>query len=179
MASILHTKRSPCLFLPTLGADPETFPRWSDRSDCLSAMTSYGDVRQIIQDVLMLIDTARDIRKAPLQRQELAEETKRLGNLLDDTSSRWNEFEDKHLFKEVEADAAKCLSKLRNRLADPPNGFRKHSRRFKWSLQKADIQKALERIRQLNDQLGQLMHSKVLSTVTTTANQALAREQRQ
>ncbi|KAM0295937.1 hypothetical protein ACHAPM_010653 [Fusarium culmorum] len=79
-------------------------------------MTSYGDVRKIIEDVFKIASTLKTVYKAEVKLKELTKETEILSKLVDDVQKSGRNFESNNDFQNALQETNGLIADLKQQI---------------------------------------------------------------
>ncbi|KAG8670830.1 hypothetical protein FPOAC2_04133 [Fusarium poae] len=119
-------------------------------------MTSYGDVRKIMEDVSMIINTFKGIYNATDDLEKLIKETEMLSQLADAIETNGTSFETNQGFQSILSRTKQCILNLKQHLNKKESRINRTLEKVKLAKQRNDLEKNLENARHLSNLLSQL-----------------------
>ncbi|EKJ72290.1 hypothetical protein FPSE_07519 [Fusarium pseudograminearum CS3096] len=119
-------------------------------------MTSYGDVRKIIEDVFMIAKTVKTVYKAEEELKELTKETEILSNMADDVQKSGSNFESNKDFQSALEETNDLIADLKQHLEKRKKTIDKFLEKLKWPTRKSDFKQDLDKARRLTNLLSQM-----------------------
>lgn len=130
-------------------------------------MATVGDIKAIVKDVYELIQYARDVYHASKEREQLFREITLLQSTLDRIESAWNYYpaENRHEVDQLLHLVKQCALELKHRLKRTPRLWKNIMIWLMWPTQKADLEKAVQKIRDYNRSLDSVMIAQIGTNV--------------
>ncbi|KAM0348554.1 hypothetical protein HYE67_000185 [Fusarium culmorum] len=119
-------------------------------------MTSYGDVRKIIEDVFKIAITLKTVYKAEVKLKELTKETEILSKLVDDVQKSGRNFESNNDFQNALQETNGLIADLKQQIEKRKKSINKLLEKFKWPTRQSDFQQDLDKARRLTNLLSQM-----------------------
>ncbi|CAG1990372.1 unnamed protein product [Fusarium graminearum] len=119
-------------------------------------MTSYGDVRKIIEDVFKIASTLKTVYKAEEKLKELTKETEILSKLVDDVRKSGRNFESNKDFQNTLQETNGLIADLKQQLEKRKTSINKLLDKFKWPIRQNDFEQDLDKARRLTNLLSQM-----------------------